>query len=75
MFCRNKKIILLEDTLITPFGLSSEEGAFELKNLRIHPYPYCIQLLLLVKEKKNYTLNRKLQAIYIHRCYKEQIRK
>lgn len=44
-----------EDTLRALFGLISEEGAFELKNLKIDPksFPYCIQLLLLVK---NYTL-------------------
>ena len=52
---RSKKIMLLEDTLRALFGLISEEGAFDLKNLRIDPksFPYCIQLLLLVK---NYTL-------------------
>ena len=45
--------MLLEDTLIFLFGLISEEGAFELKNRRMDPksFPYCIQLLLLVKEK------------------------
>lgn len=37
MFCRNKKAIRLEDILITPCGLNSEEGAFELRNLNIRP--------------------------------------
>lgn len=36
MFYRNKKTIKLEYTLIIS-GLSSKEGAFELRNLAVHP--------------------------------------
>lgn len=37
MFYRNKKNTKLDDALITPFDLSSKEGAFELRKLDIHP--------------------------------------
>lgn len=45
--------MLLEDTLITLFGIISEEGAFKLKNLRIDPKSLLLlyQLLLIAKEK------------------------
>lgn len=35
MFCRNKKVIRLEDILIIFCGLNLEEGVFELRNLNI----------------------------------------